>query len=170
MTAHTRPPVFWIIAAFLALSIVVMLSGQTLGVIDYDLAVNLGLQESLEEVGEYGVEVNRAFGAGDTVVYIPLMVVSLAGLVTRRRWALLTTTAVFGVSAYWAATILSMLVFLPGASGYDNVPGIEIWLFVGFYLVCGVLGLFYMAARGEELLAPPDEESPAPDFREPERG
>ena len=153
MTARARPPAFWIIAAFLALSIVVILSGQTLAVFDYDLAVNLGLQESIEEVGEYGVEVNRAFGAGDTVIYIPLMVVSLAGLVARRRWALLTTTAVFGVSAYWAATILAMLVFLPGTPGYDNAPGLEIWLFLGFYLVCGVLGLIYTVARGEELLA-----------------
>ncbi len=148
-----RPVAFWVIVVYLGLSVMVMLTGQTMAVVDYDLAVRLGLQESLEEVGEYGVEVNRAFGAGDTVIYVPLMVVSLVGLVARRRWAVLTTTAVFGVSAYWAATILSMLVFLPGASGYSNVPGPEIWLFVGFYLLSGAVGLFYMVFRGEALLS-----------------
>ena len=148
-----RPFAFWVIAVYLGLSVVVMLTGQTMAVVNYDLAVRLGLQEGREEMGEVGVEVNRAFGAGDTVIYVPLMVVSLVGLVARRRWAVLTTTAVFGVSAYWAATILSMLVFLPGASGYSNVPGPEIWLFVGFYLVSGVVGLIYMVFRGEALLS-----------------
>ncbi len=148
-----RPVAFWVIVVYLGLSVVVMLTGQTMAVVNYDLAVRLGLQESLEEVGEYGVEVNRAFGAGDTVIYVPLMLVSLVGLVARRRWAVLTTTAVFGVSAYWAATILSMLVFLPGALGYNNVPGPEIWLFVGFYLLSGVVGLIYMVFRGEALLS-----------------
>ena len=144
---------YWVIVVFLGLSVVVMLTGQTMAVVDYDLAVRLGLQESREEVSEYGVEVNRAFGAGDTVICVPLMAVSLVGLLARRRWALLTTTAVFGVSAYWSATILSMLVFLPGAEGYNNQPGLEIWLFVGFYLVCGVVGLFFMTQRGEALLS-----------------
>jgi hypothetical protein len=32
-------------------------------------------------------------GAGDTVVYVPLMLVSLAGLFLRKRWSLLTTAA-----------------------------------------------------------------------------
>ncbi|MDX2437566.1 MAG: MYXO-CTERM sorting domain-containing protein [Acidobacteriota bacterium] len=148
-----RPVAFWVIVVYLGLSVVVMLTGQTMAVVNYDLAVRLGLQESLEEVGEYGVEVGRAFGAGDTVIYVPLMLVSLVGLVARRRWAVLTTTAVFGVSAYWAATILSMLVFLPGALGYNNLPGPEIWLFVGFYLLSGVVGLIYMVFRGEALLS-----------------
>ena len=148
-----RPVAFWVIVVYLGLSVVVMLTGQTMAVVNYDLAVRLGLQEGREEMGEFGVEVNRAFGAGDTVIYVPLMAVSLVGLVARRRWALLTTTAVFGVSAYWAATILSMLVFLPGASGYSNVPGPEIWLFVGFYLLSGVVGLVYMVFRGEALLS-----------------
>ena len=148
-----RPVAFWVIVVYLGLSVVVMLTGQTMAVVNYDLAVRLGLQEGREEMGEFGVEVNRAFGAGDTVIYVPLMAVSLVGLVARRRWAVLTTTAVFGVSAYWAATILSMLVFLPGASGYSNMPGPEIWLFVGFYLLSGVVGLIYMVFRGEALLS-----------------
>lgn len=147
-----RPPVFWFIFVFLALSIVLLLLGQTMSVLDYDLTVRLGLQESPEQVGAHGVQVNRAFGAGDTVVYIPLMVASLAGLWLRKRWSLLTTAAVAGISAYWTATIGFMLAFLPGTTGYDYVPPPGIWLFVGAYMLFGVWCLVYLLVRGESLL------------------
>jgi hypothetical protein len=48
--------------------------GQTLAVFDYPLAANLGLQEDVRLVGEFGVQLNRAFGASDTLVYIPFMI------------------------------------------------------------------------------------------------
>jgi len=147
-----RPWTFRLIAAFLTVSILLMLAGQTMSVFDYDLTVRLGLQESLGEVGEHGVQVNRAFGAGDTIVYIPLMVASLIGLWRRKRWALLTTAAVFGVSAYWSVTITSMLAFLPGVPGYTLRPGAGLWLFVGAYAVIGVWGLFYLMLRGDALV------------------
>lgn len=147
-----RPLAFWIMFVFLAGSVALMLAGQTLGVFNYELAARLGLQERPEEMTAFGVQVNRAFGATDTVVYIPLMVVSMIGLWSRKRWSLLTTAAFFGASVYWTATVTFMLVFLPGVPGYSNVPGPEIWLFIGVYLAVGVFGLLYLTARGEELL------------------
>lgn len=147
-----RPTAFWIIVVFLAVSIALMLAGQTMAVLDYDLAVRLGLQESPAEVGEFGVQVNRAFGAGDTLVYVPLLAVSLAGLLLRKRWSLLTTAAAAGVSAYWSVTILFTLLFLRGVPGYEYVPGAEIWLFVIAYAVLGVSGLCYLLFRADTLL------------------
>jgi hypothetical protein len=129
-----------------------MLMGQTLGVFNYDLAARLGLQEKPEEMTDFGVQVNRAFGAADTVVYLPLIVISMVGLILRKRWSLLVTAAFFGASAYWTVTVTFMLLFLPGVTGYSNVPGPEIWLFIGTYMVVGVLGLFYLIRRGDELL------------------
>jgi hypothetical protein len=129
-----------------------MLMGQTLGVFNYELAVRLGLQESFEEVGGYGVQVNRAFGAGDTIVYIPLMVVSLIGLFRKKRWALMTTGAVGGISTYWSVTIGCMLVFLQGAPGYNLEPGAELWIFIAAYTLFGAWALLYLAFRGEKLL------------------
>ena len=153
MMANARRPIaFWIIVSFLAISILLMLIGQTMAVFNYDLAVRLGLQESPGQVSEFGVQVNRAFGAGDTVVYIPLLVVSLAGLLLKKRWSLLTTAAAAGVSAYWSVTISFIFLFLPGTSGYAYVPGPGIWLFLGAYTAFGVWGLFYLLFRGEALL------------------
>jgi hypothetical protein len=129
-----------------------MLAGQTLGVFNYELAARMGLQEKPEEMTEFGVQVNRAFGAADTVVYLPLIVISMVGLILRKRWSLLVAAAFFGASAYWTATVTFMLLFLPGVPGYGNVPGPEIWLFIGTYMLVGVVGLLYIVFRGEELI------------------
>jgi len=129
-----------------------MLVGQTVGVFNYDLAVSMGLQEKPEEMTDFGVQVNRAFGVADTIVYLPLIVMSMVGLILRKRWSLLVTAAFFGASAYWTTAVTFMLLFLPGVTGYSNVPGPEIWLFIGTYMVVGVVGLLYLAVRGEELL------------------
>ncbi|MFQ5855284.1 MAG: hypothetical protein ACE5LU_06540 [Anaerolineae bacterium] len=152
MTRTTRTVAFWIIVVFFVLSLVMLLMGQTMAVFNYDFAVQLGLQESVEDVGEFGVQINRAFGVGDTLIYIPLMTVSLVGLFMRKRWSLLTTAAVMGISAYWAITVVFMLVFLKGVAGYSLTPGLEYWVVVGIYIVIGIWGLFYLIFRGGRLI------------------
>ena len=152
MEQTKRPVAFWIVTGFLAVSMILLLMGQTMALIDYDFAVQLGLQESIKDVSSYGVQVNRAFGAGDTMVYIPLIALSLIGLMLRKRWSLLTTAAVMGVSLYWAATVVFMLVFLEGAPGYYLEPGMEYWLVMAAYIVFGACGLLYLVLRGDDLL------------------
>ena len=152
MTSARRSLGFWFIVVFLTVSVILMLAGQTLGVFNYELAARMGLQEKPEEMTDFGVQVNRAFGAADTVVYLPLIVISLVGLILRKRWSLLITAAFFGASAYWTVTVTFMLIFLPGVPGYSNGPGPEIWLFIGTYMVVGVVGLVYIVMKGEELL------------------
>jgi hypothetical protein len=152
LISKNRPIAFWIFALFLFLSIFLMLIGQTMSVFDYDLTVHLGLQESPEQVGEFGVQVNRAFGMGDTVVYIPLLIASLIGLWLKKRWALIVTGAVTGVSAYWSVTVSFIMLFLRGNPGYNYLPGFEIWIFVGAYLFFGVLGFIYLVLHGDRLI------------------
>jgi len=152
MRAIRRPAAFWIICGFLALSVVILALGQTTALFAYDFAVRLGLQESPDEVTAFGVEMNRAFGAGDTLTYIPLTLSSLVGLMLKKRWALVTTAAVMGISAYWSLTAGALLVLLRGVPGYRLVPGLEYWAFLGAYLVFGVWGMLYLALRSERLL------------------
>ena len=148
-----RPAGYWVLVVFCVLSLVLLGLGQTVAVFDYDAAVRLGLQESRSQVSGFGVQVNRAFGAGDTVVYLPLIAASLVGLVRGKRWAVITAAAVAGVSAYWSVTMAFYLLFLPGTSGYHYVPGFEIWLFIGSYAAFGVWGLFYLPLRGSRMFA-----------------
>jgi len=147
-----RPPSVWVLVVFLAVSLVLLLVGQTVAVVDYDTAVRLGLQESPAEVSEFGVHVNRAFGAADTVVYIPLIFVSLCGLLLKKSWSLLTTAAVAGISAYWSVTVSFIFLFVPGTAGYVYSPGPTIWMFVLSYLVFGVWSLALVILRGPELI------------------
>lgn len=143
---------YWIFIIFLAISIILMLVGQTMSVFNYDLTVKWGLQESLADVGEFGVQVNRSFGASDTIVYVPLLLASLIGLLKKKRWSLLVTAATAGVSAYWSATILFIFLFSPGSQGYNYNPPIDIWIFLLAYLVFGIWGLAYLLIRGERLI------------------
>lgn len=152
MPDERRPLAFWIICVFLALSAVVLVLGQTTALFAYEFAVRLGLQESVGEVTAFGVEVNRAFGASDTFIYIPLILVSLVGLSLKKRWALITTAAVMGISAYWSLTLTAMLMFLTEIPGYRLVPGPEYWVFLGTYLVFGIWGILYLVFRGDKLL------------------
>ena len=153
MKTAKRPTAFWIIIVFLIVSIVFLLMGQTMAIFNYEFAVTLGLQEDVKEVGQFGVQVNRAFGAGDTLVYIPLMVISLIGLFLRKRWSLVSTAAVMAISVYWATTAAFMLVFLPGVHNYNLVPGPEYWLFVIAYIIFGVCGVVYLIYRGDNLIS-----------------
>ncbi len=151
----TRPVAFWIIVVFLVLSFIMLLLGQIMALIDYDSAAQLGLQESREAISEYGMQVNRGFAAGDTLVYATLTGASVIGLLLRKRWALLTTGAVMGISAYWPVVSVFMLIFLRGVPGYTLVPGLEMWLVMAIYFAFGVWGLFYLILRGDRLVSSP---------------
>ena len=153
MSQRSRPAGFWGICAFLVISLVFLLLGQTSAIFAYDFAVGLGLQESLADVSPYGVQVNRAFGVGDTVVYVPLIGLALAGLLLRRRWTLPVLGAVMGISVYWAATILAMLLFLPGTPGFRLEPGAGYWIVLTAYIAIGVWGLVYLGTRGDRLVS-----------------
>jgi hypothetical protein len=153
MANPKRPISFWFVIVFLIVSMVLLLMGQTMAIFNYEFAVKLGLQEDVKEVSEYGVQINRAFGAGDTFVYIPLIAISLVGLFLKKRWSLVTTAAVMGVSAYWAIVVAFMLIFLPGVHSYNLVPGSEYWLFIGAYIIFGVWGLIYLIFRGDNIIS-----------------
>ena len=152
MTQVRRSVAFWGLCVFLVLGMALLLVGQTTAVFAYDFAVAMGLQESVADVTEYGVEVNRAFGASDTAVYVPMMLLALIGLIRRRRWAIPVTAAAMGISMYWTVTIASMLGFLPGVAGYNLTPGPEYWVFLGVFAGVGLWGIIYLSVRGDRLV------------------
>jgi hypothetical protein len=81
------------------------------------------------------------------------MAISLAGLFLKRRWSLVTTAAVMGISAYWATTVVFMLFFLPGVPNYNLFPGPEYWVFIGAYIIIGVWGVMYLMFRGDSIIS-----------------
>lgn len=152
MRQSRRPLAVWVISTCLLLSLVLLLLGQTTAVFHYELAVSLGLQEPEQDVSRFGVQVNRAFGVGDTLVYIPLIIASLAGLLLKRRWSLVLLAAVMGISAYWPVTVAAMMLFLQGEPGYRLVPGAGYAIALGAFFLFGVWGIGYLLAKGHTLV------------------
>jgi len=152
MKKTNRPIAYWIIIIFLLLSLTILLIGQTMALINYDFTVQLGLQESIEDVGQFGIQLNRAFAVADTIVYIPLIIVSIIGLVQKKHWSLYTTGAVIGISIYWATTIIFMLIFLTGVPDYHLDAGLEYWMFLMPFIIFGLWGLLYLIFKGEYLI------------------
>ena len=70
---HRRPG-FWLLISIGILLNIMYLLGQTMALIDYDFAVSLGLQESSDQITQVGVALNKGFGLGDTVFYMPLFI------------------------------------------------------------------------------------------------
>ena len=152
MAGANRPISFWIVIVFLLLSLLLLLVGQSMAIFNYEFAVSIGMQEDVNEIGEFGREVNRAFGVGDTIIYIPLILLSIVGLILKKRWALISTAAVMGITAYWTTTVVFMFWFLVGVPNYSFVPGVEYWVVISLYFVMGVWGVFYLMLRGENLI------------------
>jgi Protein of unknown function (DUF998) len=135
-----------------AASAAFMLVGQTGGLVNYAWTVSAGLQNPSSEVGTLGVEVNRSFEFGDTIVYVPLLLLALAGLVRRSPWAVSAVAASFAISAYWSSCYAFLFVWGPGHDRWVYEPSFEVWLFVAFYFVSGLVGLawVFLVAHGEE--------------------
>ncbi|MBI5463435.1 MAG: hypothetical protein HY966_00600 [Ignavibacteriales bacterium] len=143
---------FWLIMAYLVFDLVFFLVGQTASLFAYDFTVRMGLQESVQAVGEYGMQVNRSFGLADTVIGIPLMVLSLVGLSLRKRWALSTLAAFMGISIYWPVFCTGLFLFLKGVPGYSLEPGMEYGIILVMHAAIGIWILGYLMFRGERLV------------------
>jgi len=143
---------FWLIIIFMSLSVALLLLGQTMAIFNYEFAVSLGMQEDMKEISEFGVQINRAFGVSDTLIYIPFIALSIIGLILKKKWALITSAAVMGITLYWTTTAAFIFFFLEGVPGYSFVPGIEYWLFIILYIVLGLWGLGYLIASGDKLI------------------
>jgi hypothetical protein len=151
MNGVKRPVGFWVIVVFLIYNLVFFLVGQTASLFDYDFTVRIGLQESVEAISEYGVQVNRSFGLADTVVAVPLILLSLFGLFLRKLWALTTLAALMGVSLYWPVSCSGLLIFLQGVPGYHLVPPPGYWLIFGLHIGFALWVLCYIIFRGQKL-------------------
>ena len=92
---------FWILISVAIVLIVMLLAGQTLGVFNYDLAVSIGMQESQAEIGKIGIAFAKGFGFADTLIYIPLFLTGIIGLLRNKRWGKYSMFGALIISVYW---------------------------------------------------------------------
>ncbi len=142
-----RPAGLWIITVFSLLLLAMLLLGQMMAFIDYDFTVSLGLQEPAEMISLMGVAVNKGFGLGDTIVYIPLLVVGLAGLWLRKEWGVFAMTSAMAITAYWPAVCFSLLLFARGTPGFAFTRFVPYGIFLSCIFLFALWGLWYVIAR-----------------------
>lgn len=91
---------FWILMILGIFILVMLLIGQMMSFINYEFTVSIGLQESVDVIGEMGVAVNKGFGVGDTIIYILLLIIGLVGLWFRKKCGVLVMSSALGITAY----------------------------------------------------------------------
>ena len=120
--------------------------------INYEFTVSIGLQESVEVVGEMGVAVNKGFGVGDTIVYIPLLVIGLVGLWIRKKWGIYAMVGALGITAYWPMVAIFLLLFAKGAPGFYFTNFTSYSILLTAFTFYGLWGLWYLYKNREILV------------------
>lgn len=149
---RARPVGFWILMIAGILMLAMLIVGQTMSFINYEFAVSIGLQESVDVFGEVGVAVNKGFGVGDTIIYLPLLVIGLVGLWVRKKWGIYAMAGAMGITAYWPMVSIFFLLFARGAPGFSFSNYTFYSILLSAFTLYGLWGLWYLY-KNRELLA-----------------
>ncbi len=120
------------------------ISGQTFSLINYEAAVKLGLQESVEEITEVGIAFAKGFAFADTIAYIPLLFIGIIGLLKRTKWGIYTMFASCAISVYWPLVHLYAIyigrdVIILHPEKYVSFP-----ILLSFIILYGLWGMWYL--------------------------
>lgn len=126
-------------------SVVIFLLTQTMCIFAYDWMVLHGAQASEADIGPILVQNGRAYGASDTILYIPLLATSAYGLFRKKRWSLICTAASAGISSYWSLTCAFLLLFSSrNVEEFSYQPDVGTWILILFYILYGILILTFL--------------------------
>lgn len=142
--AAKRGPGFWVLISVALFLNTMMLVGQTGALINYEFSVSIGLQESAEEVTEVGVAWAKGFAFGDTLVYLPLFIMGIVGLLKRQPWGMYSMFGALAITAYWS--LVSLYAFLSGLDAMNLGPGKYIFFSIGLPLIAayGLWGMVFL--------------------------
>lgn len=135
---------FWVLIIVGILLLLMLILGQMMAFINYDFAVSIGLQESKDIIGEMGVAVNKGFGVGDTIIYIPLLVFGLIGLCFRKIWGVFAMASALAITAYWPMVSLFSLVYARGTPGFNFTNFVSYTIMLTSITLYGLWGLWYL--------------------------
>ena len=129
-----------------------LLSGQTFALINYDLMVSMGLQESEEEVTKLGVAWAKAFAIGDTVFYLPLLIAGIIGLSKRTKWGFYCMFASLAVSVYWPIVNLTVIYIGRDAMILHPDKYVTFPIVLILVIIYGCWGMLYLFKHQKSLL------------------
>ncbi|MGB5667699.1 MAG: hypothetical protein WBM53_12690 [Maribacter sp.] len=143
---------FWALISIGILLGIFLIVGQTLSLINYDLAIALGLQESEQEVGKVGIAFGKGFAFSDTVIYIPLLIAGIIGLIKGKKWGLYSMFGSLAISVYWPivhlfAIYIERNVFALHPDKYISFP-----LILSLIIIYGLWGMWFLYNHQSELI------------------
>lgn len=141
---NKRPIGIWFLMIIGMINLVMLFIGQMMAFINYDFTVSIGLQEPSNVVGAMGVAVNKGFGVGDTIIYIPLLIIGLFGLWFYKSWGIYVMLGALGITAYWPMVNLFILLFAKGTPGFYFSDYISYTILLTFITVYGLWGMWYL--------------------------
>jgi len=147
-----RPAAFWLLIGVGMLLNIIYLLGQTMACINYDFAVSLDLQEPAREITEVGVALNKGFGLGDTVIYMPLFIVGIIGLIRRSAFGLYALIGAMAITAYWPVVCLATLFYAKGASGWSFSDYTTYTIVLSLIAIYGIWGFWYLVKNRETMV------------------
>ena len=140
----TRSAGFWILISFGILLNILYLFGQTMALISYDFTVRIGLQEPIEDITAIGIALNKGFGLGDSLVYMPLFILGILGLFKRTVWGYYTMSAAMGITIYWPVVSIATVFFAMGSEGWNFGDYTSYSFLLGFIALYGLWGLYFL--------------------------
>ncbi|MHA6262336.1 hypothetical protein ACXYMO_03965 [Arenibacterium sp. CAU 1754] len=116
---------------------------QLIPAFDYQLGVDMGTQESVEQVTKIGVAYWWAFAFGDLVTYAPLLLAGLVGHFLRRNWGRVLLAAALGITVYWPVVSLAAATAAEGAEGWA-LDTTAFWVVLPLITLWGAWGLWVL--------------------------
>ena len=120
--------------------------------IDYDFTVSIGAQESVDIMSELGVAVNKGFGVGDTLIYLPLFIAGMIGLWVRKEWGLYILTGALAITAYWPIVHIFYLLYAEGAPGFAFTDYATYGIVLTCITVWALWGLWFLFKFRRDLI------------------
>ena len=142
---------FWTLIVIGTFLTVVFLAGQTLSLIDHDLTVSLGLQESEAEISDVGIAFAKGFAFGDTVFYIPLFVIGMVGLFRNKPWGIFSMTGALAITVYWPVVHLFAIYAGKDAINLSPEKYISYSILLPLIVIYGLWGMWFLYANRNKL-------------------
>jgi hypothetical protein len=132
---------------------IMFVAGQTLSLIDHDITVSLGLQESKEEISDVGIAFAKGFAFGDTVIYIPLFLIGITGLFRRRSWGIFSMFGALAITVYWP--LVHLFAIYAGKSSMHLSPGkyLSYSIMLPLIALYGLWGMWFLHKNRAEFSA-----------------
>lgn len=112
----------------------------------------IGLQEPVEDITAIGVALNKGFGFGDTVIYMPLFIAGIIGLLLKRTWGYIGMVASLGITIYWPTVCMAVVLFARGSEGWYFNDYSSYAILLGLIAIYGAWGLAYLCMNRQHLM------------------